>query len=413
MIKDRIFRVLPKYSSLFYTDKVYHLISGGRASGKSTQVGIYFLLKCLGTDYFRGVISRYTIKSLSHSIYQDILDLIKKLELTDYLDIKGDTITNKKNGNMILCHAIKIADGNMMAKSKGLSNVSHLLIDEATEVPSVEEYIKLVDSFRYKGAERRIFLCFNPTYKNHWIFRRFYLPDGEPNPVWLQDHNFLHTTYKDNQENIDEKKIEEWERMRLIDEDYYNHHILGIWRDVGEGQILKGWSFCEYNPDISVPRIIGLDFGFHPDPTAIVEVRKKERRLWVKELHYGSGLLNRDIIDILLEVGITRQDLIIADSAEPKSIEEIRRAGFNIRAAKKGADSVRYGIQELNSLEVFCDASSKNIQREYSSYHYKAGTNIPADGNDHTIDAIRYAISLEKPRYSIYKETSSDIDFFS
>ena len=102
------FKILPVYSSIFYSKKPYHLISGGRASGKSTQVALYFILKLIGNEYFRGVISRYTIQSIKHSIYQDILDLIKKLNLSD-LEISGDTIINKKNDNMILCHSIKIA----------------------------------------------------------------------------------------------------------------------------------------------------------------------------------------------------------------------------------------------------------------------------------------------------------------
>ena len=141
------FNVLQAYSSVFHSPKSYHLISGGRASGKSTQVAIYFIMKLFEKDYFRGVISRYTIQSIKHSIYQDIMDLIKKLNLTGFLTIQGDTIIHKVSGNMILCHSIKIADGNMTAKSKGLSNVTHLLIDEATEIPTQEDYIKLSTSF--------------------------------------------------------------------------------------------------------------------------------------------------------------------------------------------------------------------------------------------------------------------------
>lgn len=406
------FKILPVYSSIFYSKKPYHLISGGRASGKSTQVALYFILKLIGNEYFRGVISRYTIQSIKHSIYQDILDLIKKLNLSD-LEISGDTIINKKNDNMILCHSIKIADGNMMAKSKGLSNVSHLLIDEATEVPTQEEYIKLIDSFRYKEAERKIFLCFNPSYQNHWIFKRFYLPSGSPNPKWFQDHNYLHTTYLDNIENIDPRKAEEWERMKDLDPEYYEHHILGKWRKVGEGQILQGWNFGEFQPDPEATRTIGLDFGFHPDPAAIVEVWRRGSKIWIRELFYGTGRLNKDLSDIMVEKGITRNDLILADAAEPKSIEEIRRLGFNIQKANKGADSKRWGLQQLNSLEVFCDNLSTNIINEYNMYSYKTGTNTPDDGYDHTIDAIRYAISRDKPKYAIYKENRVDDFNFS
>jgi phage terminase large subunit len=405
------FKILPAYSSIFYSDKPYHLISGGRASGKSTQVAMYFILKLIGDDYFRGVISRYTVKSIQHSIYQDILDLIKKLNLHTLLDVKGDTIINIKNENMILCHSIKIADGNMLAKSKGLSNVSHLILDEATEVPSVEEYVKLIDSFRYREAERKIFLCFNPSFINHWIFKRFYLPDGSPNPKWLEDHNFLHTTYKDNIDNVDPRKVVEWERMKDLDQEYYEHHILGKWRKVGEGQILRGWNFSDWNPDPEALKIIGLDFGFHPDPTAIVRVYKSGRRLWVEELFYGTGKLNTDIVDILKNLGVGRSDLIYADSSEPKSIEEIRRGGFNIQAAKKGPDSVRWGIQELNSLEVYCNPASRHIIEEYNLYSYKTGSNVPGDEYNHTIDAIRYAISKERSRTSMFRKLEVEDEF--
>ena len=142
--------------------------------------------------------------------------------------------------------------------------------------------MKLIDSFRYREAERKIFLCFNPSFINHWIFKRFYLPDRSPNAKWLEDHNFLHTTYKDNIDNVDSRKVVEWERMKDLDQEYYEHHILGKWRKVGEGQILRGWNFSDWNPDPEALKIIGLDFGFHPDPTAIVRVYKSGRRLWVR-----------------------------------------------------------------------------------------------------------------------------------
>ena len=404
------FQVLPAYKSLFHSDKTYHLISGGRASGKSTQVAVYFIMKMFGEEHFRGVISRYTSKSIKHSIYQDIMDLLTKLNLIGYIKVSGDTIEHKTNGNMILCHSIKLAEGTMTAKSKGLSNVSHLIIDEATELDDEEEYFKLIDSFRYKG-ERRIFLCFNPTYMGHWIFKRFYLPNQNPNPKWFEDHNFIHTTYLDNIENIDPKKVREWERMKELDPEYYEHHILGLWRKNGEGQILKGWKFEIFNPEADAVRVIGLDFGFYPDPTCVVDVRKKGRRLWIKELLYERNLTNQDVIEHLRELGITRNDLILADKAEPKSIEEIRRGGFNIRGAQKPPDSVRYGLAHLNSLEVSCCNLSKNIIREYNNYSYKTGTNIPEDDNNHSIDAIRYALSEEKARYSIFKKTNETEEF--
>jgi phage terminase large subunit len=398
------FKILEPYGPLFHSKKTYYLISGGRASGKSTQVAMYFIIKLFGDEYFRGVISRYTAKSLTHSILQDILDLLDQLNLKPLLQISGDTIAHP-NGNMIITHAMKIAEGSMTAKSKGLASVTHLLIDEATEVNSEEEYIKLIDSFRTRGVERKIFLCFNPTSKDHWIFRRFYNPDGSPNSKWYADHCFIHTTYLCNAANIDPLKIEEWERMRDIDPEYYNHHILGQWSELNEGAVYKNWSF-DFAPDPEAERLIGMDFGYSNDPTAVIEVRRKSNRLWIRELLYQTGMTNTDIIEALGLLGISKKDYILADSAEPKSIEEVRRAGYNIHPAVKGPDSVRHGIQKVSSYEVYCHPHSENLKHEYMNYVYRTGTNTPKDENNHLLDALRYALSREKPsgKYAIIKK---------
>jgi phage terminase large subunit len=397
------FEILEPYGILFHSKKPYYLISGGRASGKSTNVAMYFIIKLFEDNYFRGVISRYTAKSLTHSIYQDILDLLEQLNLKGFLQISGDTIAHP-NGNMIMTHAMKIAEGTMSAKSKGLASVTHLLIDEATEMNSEEEYIKLIDSFRTKGVERKIFVCFNPTSKDHWIFRRFYLPDGSPNPKWLTDHVFLHTTYKCNAHNLDESKIDEWERMKDIDPEYYTHHILGEWAELNEGAVYKNWSF-DFHPDPEAERLIGMDFGYSNDPTAVIEVRRRGNRLWVRELLYQTGMTNTDIIETLNHLGISKKDYILADSAEPKSIEEVRRAGYNIHPAVKGPDSVRHGIQKVSSYEVFVDPRSENLKHEYLNYVYRTGTNQPRDEYNHLMDSLRYALSREKPsgKYAIIK----------
>ena len=146
------FKFLDSYAPIFHEDKTYWIISGGRASGKSTNIAAYFILKLIQPEYFRGVIARYTSKALTNSIYRDILDLIEQWGLSSYLLIKGDEVKNKNNGNLILTHSMKLSEGTMTAKGKGLARVTHLLIDEATELPSEEEYLKLIDSFRHKGT---------------------------------------------------------------------------------------------------------------------------------------------------------------------------------------------------------------------------------------------------------------------
>jgi phage terminase large subunit len=348
----------------------------------------------MGDEFFRGVVARYTQKSIKSSIYRDILDLAEGWGLMPFIRLDGDEIINKKNGNMILTHAMRLADGSMSAKGKGLSKVTHLLIDEATELPSEEEFIKLNDSFRTPGVDRKILILFNPTSTRHWIHRRWFI-DGRPNPKWSRDHEFIHTTYHVNRENLDPKKIQEWEDQKEQDPEYYSHHILGEWNDGVMGRIFRDWKF-DYQPDPEAKIIYGIDFGFSSDPTTIVEVRKHGRHLWLKELLYETGLTNDDLSNIMQTLGISKTARIIADSAEPKSIEQLRRLGWrNISGAAKGPDSVRKGIDTIKSHQVHVDPESVNLLDEYNLYSWDKTGQRPEDQNNHLIDAIRYALSQE------------------
>jgi len=388
------FEFLPQYAPIFWSDKTYYLISGGRASGKSTQCAAYFLMKLMGDEFFRGVVSRYTQKSIKSSIYRDILDLAEQWNIKGLLKIEGDEIINPSNGNMIITHAMRLADGTMTARGKGLARVTHLLIDEATELPSEEEFIKLNDSFRTKGVERKIFIIFNPSTVRHWIHKRYYI-DGKPNPKWSLDHEYIHTTYHQNAHNLDEKKIQEWERMKWIDPEYYSHHILGEWNEGLQGRIFRDWSF-EYNPDPEAQTIYALDFGFTNDPTVLLEVKKRGRRVWVKELIYDTGLTNADISALMTRFAIPKTAIIVADSAEPKSIEELRRFGWrNISGAYKGPDSIRNGISTIKSLEIYVDPTSSNLIDEYNLYQWDKTGEKPMDEYNHAIDALRYALSKQ------------------
>ena len=400
------------YAPIFHSDKTYYLISGGRASGKSTTIAAYFVMRLFGEDYFRGVVARYTLRSISSSIYRDILDLIDSWGLTNKVKITGDEIVNPVNGNMILTHALKLTEGSMSAKSKGLANCSHLLIDEATELNDEDEYVKLIDSFRMKVAERKIFLCFNPTSKSHWLYKRFFLPDGQPNPKWEIDHEFIHTTYKDVAEHLDPKKMAEWERYAKTDPEYYAHQILGHWANVGEGQVYKNWNWY-WLPDAECEVSYGLDFGFSNDPTALIEVRKRGQRLWIKELIYETGLTLEDVSKRMNKLGVPRDAWITADSADPRGIETLKRLGWrNIQPSVKGSDSIRYGIDTVRSYEVYADPSSENLRLEYDNYVYRSGTDKPVDSWNHLMDALRYTVAkrmkigVPESRYALVSSRS-------
>lgn len=390
---EPVFQFLDAYAPLFYYHHRYFLISGGRAGGKTYNTVAYCIYKLFEPDeYCRIVVARYTQRSIKSSIYRDILDLLEKFNLMGFVRFEGEDIVNKQNGNRIMTHSFKLTDKSAVAKSKGIANPTILIVDEAQEIPNEEAFIQLNDSFRSTMGHTQIILMFNPETKAHWIYKRWYL-NGRPNPIWFDDHVFIHTTYKDNP-YLDPLKVKEWDRMRDIDPKYYDKHILGNWQEVAEGQIFDNWK-TGWEPDYEAKRIIGLDFGFANDPTAIVDVRIKNQTMWIKQLFYGRSVTNQDIAEILKNAGITRNDVIIADSAEPKSIEEIRRAGFTVRPAIKGPDSIRLGISKMMEKNIYVSPDSKDIWNEYENYRWQAGTNKPQDEYNHAMDAIRYCLSGE------------------
>jgi phage terminase large subunit len=134
------------------------------------------------------------------------------------------------------------------------------------------------------------------------------------------------------------------------------------------------------------------------DPSAVVEVKIRDKELYVRELLYQGGLTNDDLIHVLRDQhGLGRTHDIVADSAEPKSIEELRRGGLNVRGVRKGANSVLYGIQKVRQHKLFIHQDSRNLMLEFENYRYKKDrsgriTN-QTEGGDHLLDALRYCVS--------------------
>lgn len=163
-----------------------------------------------------------------------------------------------------------------------------------------------------------------------------------------------------------------------------------------EGLVISNFKTSNEWPEEYKWRAFGMDFGFTNDPTTLIEIRMAHGALYVKEHIYRRGLTNQDISRLIKSLEIT--DQIIADSAEPKSIEELKREGIWVSPAQKGKDSIMYGIQRINEYQVNIHASSKNLIEEFSSYiwakdRHGQSTNKPIDDFNHGIDAIRYALT--------------------
>lgn len=229
-----------------------------------------------------------------------------------------------------------------------------------------------------------IWADFNPTYE-FWYYDQI---------KERKDHDFITLTYQDCLNALDQRIIDDIESHKW-NKNWWRVYGLGQLGDI-EGRIYTGWQFIDGVPKEARLEGFGLDFGYTNDPTAIIAVYYYNGGWIFDEKVYKKGMSNKDIVDTLK----TFEDkLVIADSAEPKSIDEIRAYGINIQPCKKGKDSVRQGVQMVQDQKITVTNRSLNLKKEYRSYLWatdKDGNylqpNQPVKGNDHGLDAIRYKL---------------------
>lgn len=233
---------------------------------------------------------------------------------------------------------------------------------------------------------KTVFFDYNPV-EEFWM---------EENILTRSNSLLIHSTYKDN-EHLTKEQVEDIESNRH-DINWWNVYGLGITGN-RDGNCIKNWAQVDSMPIECKKRWIGLDFGFTNDPTAIVDVRLSDGQLWVDEICYKNGMLNIDISNLLKDNNLL--DIpIIADSAEPKSIAELRRYRHIIEGALKGTDSINTGISTLNRYKINVTKRSLNIIKELRNYKWQQDIdgkwlNKPIDKFNHSIDAIRY-VALNK-----------------
>jgi phage terminase large subunit len=359
---------------------------GGTRSGKTYSILTALIELCHKNSGLVVTICRKTFPALRATAMRDFFEILNREDIYNPdLHNKSDA-TYQLWGNMVEFISI-----DQPQKVRGRKR-DVLFINEANEI-NLEDWRQLL--LRTTG---KVLIDYNPSDEFHWIYDEV---------IPREDAAFFQTTYKDNP-FLPESVVMEIERFKEADENFWRVYGLGE-RGASQATVFTHWKEIDQIPNEYKLLNLGLDFGYTADPTAIVRVYTDGHGFAVDELCYATRLTNSDISKVLRDSGVTRSDVIICDSAEPKSIDEIHAHGFNTHGARKGKDSVKNGIQFLHSRPLLVTARSVNVIKELRNYKWKEDKNgkqlnEPVDSFNHAIDAMRYAITFNQtnPNFGSY-----------
>ena len=392
-----------KYN-LLGSESRYFVITGGRGSGKSYSLNSFLLALTYEVGHVI-LFTRYTLTSANVSIIPEFIDKIESADLSRDFYITKDEIINLKTGSKILFKGIKTSSGTQTANLKSLAGVTTWVLDEAEELTDEETFDKIDFSIRTKGIHNRVILVLNPATKEHFIYKKFFEDKGIESGTNLikGDTTYIHTTYLDNIKNLSESFIAQIENTKNRRPEKYKHQILGGWLDKAEGVIFNNWTIGKYE-NVGTT-VYGQDFGFSNDPTTLIEcnIDASNKRIYINERYSLQALTTSQIYQLNKQHCL--DSLIVADSAEPRLINELQTLGLNIVPTIKGQGSVTYGISLLQDYDLIITPESINLIKELNNYCWlEKKSNTPIDKHNHLIDALRYAVSyqLENPHKGNY-----------
>lgn len=369
---------------------------GGAGSGKSVFIAQKIILKALKGKR-KILVVRKVQRTLRESCFSLIKSILSDIGILKRCKVNETNLTIKlPNGSFFLCSGIDDPE-----KIKSITDITDIWIEEATEL-NFNDYTQLDLRLRANSPNLQIILSFNPISKANWCYLNFFKENK--NNAFI-----LHTTYKDNK-FLPDSYIETLNNMKKTNYAYYCIYALGKFASLDK-RVYTNVEFIDFdiNELIKEKRFItiaGLDFGFVNDTTAfivaLVDINNKE--LYVIDEYGDTGLVNEEIANIIVAKGYGK-NIIIADSAEKKSIEEIKRAGVRkIKACEKGQDSINYGIQKLQNYKIYVPSKCPKTKTEFENYTWQKDKNTneyinkPIDTFNHFMDALRYAIQIVDKR---------------
>lgn len=385
------------------------LLVGGGGSGKSYFSFQRAVIRSL-QDKRKYLVIRKSAVDLRKSCWEDLCGTLKHFQIYQMCKVNNTNLSIElPNGSQFICSGLDNYE-----KVKSIPNITDIIIEEASEI-SLDDFSQLSMRLRGKGNFRnQIVLMTNPISKANWVYKHFF-QDGckEPNCIIHQ------STYKDNK-FCNERTIQALESYKDTNPMFYRVYCLGEFGSISK-LVFNNWRTENIDLDSirkqNFEHLVGIDFGFTNDPTTIIDSLLDEgnKKLYVQREFFKSGLTNDEIANQIKVMGLSKSK-IIADSAEQKSIEEIKRMDVpHIKPSIKGQGSINQGIQQLQQYEIVIDESCLNLIEEFENYSYKKDKstgeyiNEPIDAFNHGIDALRYSLQCSNsksklktlPKYSL------------
>lgn len=361
---------------------------GGAGSGKSYFVMQKIILKALDSQR-KVLIVRKVGATLKESVWSLTLELIHTGGLAPTVKKinKSDLTIEFLNGSVLLFKGLDDSE-----KIKSINGITDIVIEEATEI-TLDDFTQLNLRLRSKKPNNQIHLMFNPVSKANWVYKYFF--ETKPDNCVI-----VQTTYKDNP-HLPKEYVESLHALENKNPAYYKIYVRGEFatldklvfpvihkRIISEDELKDAWFWA------------GMDFGYTNDPTAITwgYYNPVQNDLYITGEYDKIGMTNDVIAETLVSLGLSKEK-IVADSAEPKSITELRNLGIKrIIASVKGADSVKNGIDRMQRCNIIIDERCTKTIEEFENYTWqkdrKTGEyiNQPVDSYNHHIDSIRYGI---------------------
>ena len=391
------FIINPLFEPLFQDSidqPMYYQVFGGRGSGKSTAAAVAVIDLTYSKYGHKIMYLRATMTSMEDSSIEDIRTAIKDLGLSnDFRENKGKII-NRVTGSTVTFKGIR-SSGAATANLKSLSGITTVVFEEAEEIKSFEEFSMIDEGIRKKGVPLKIIMLYNPgSALSSWIHKEWF-KNGKVNEERLDDTVFIHSTYLDNLENLNPKKVASYERYKKTNPVYYKNTILAEWTLDAQERVYADWDLIPVL-DQEGDTWYGLDFSYYgKDHTACVKVTWIDGVYYAEEMFSESKQLITDTVRAMRDAGIPKNAKIFADSAMPLLIEEIKRKGYSgIKKCRKGR--VEAEVKKVQDMDI------RIVGNESSNlfYHNKTWQRTNGKIKDHEPDlfaALRYAVNSKKP----------------